>query len=300
MEPQDWIQIGLMVTLVVVTAFYAWRTHKISRATTEQAEATIALASREYIKEFIRLEIHPLLKRCKYVQKMLNRNYFGQDFGTGWPEIYGAPSEFSEEEAQILCIGTHQESKVFSYPDPSLGILEGRYYSPPDMSVLLRLRELEEEHKEIANRIASFDSQIPQLNKLLRKVAAEVKKHVAPYVSKMVTQSPVGSNSDLDKGRFFSHVTDICFNYLLLTPEDFETFFKQFQREQAKDFWEENKSELQDLLKKEQINGKVNELKKFSNRLYNEVSPICENSEAVENRFRSKCYITFEELPPLL
>lgn len=289
-----------MLTLLLVTLIYAFATHQISRATTKQAEATVALASREYVKEFIRLEIHPLLKRCKEVQKTLDLNYFGHDYETGWPQIYGLPSDLGEEEAQVLSIGTHEEQRVFSYPDPSLGILQGRYYLPPDTSVWLRLQELEDEHKEIAHRIASFDSKLPQLNKLLCSVAVEVRKLVTPYVSNLERKRPLEIHLELDKGRFFSYIAEICFNFLLLTPKDFEAFLNKFERDQAKGFWEENKSDLQALLSKEPVSDKVSGLKELSNRLSKEVSQTYDSLEAAENRYRSKCYITFQELPPYL
>ncbi len=40
----DWIQAISMVILVVVTGIYAWRTHIISKATKEQAEASVKMA----------------------------------------------------------------------------------------------------------------------------------------------------------------------------------------------------------------------------------------------------------------
>ena len=287
-----------MLALLLVTLIYAFATHEISRATTKQAEATVALASREYVKEFIRLEIHPLLKRCTDIKKTLDLDYFGHDYETGWPEIYGLPSELAEEEAQVLNIGTHEGRKVFSYPDPSLGILQGRYYLPPDTSVWLRLQDLEDEHKEIADRIAGFDSEIPQLDKLLRSVAIEIKKLVAPYVSNLERERSIVVNSELDKRRFVSYIAEICFNYLLLTPKDFDAFFKQFERDQAKNFWEENKPELQTLLNKEQVSEKVNRLQELSNRLLKELTEICDSLEASEKKYRRQCYITFKELPP--
>ncbi len=289
-----------ILALLLVTLIYAFATHQISRATTKQAEATIALASREYVKEFIKLEIHPLLKRCKEVQRTLDLNYFGHDYETGWPEIYGLPLDLGKKETRVLSIGTHEERKVFSYPDPSLGILQGRYYLPLDTSVWLRLQELEDEHKEIAHRIADFDSKLPQLNKILRSVAMDIKKLVVPYMTNVERKNPLIFSSDLDKGRFVSYITEICFNYLLLTPKDFEAFFNKFNRDQAKRFWEENKSDLQALLDNKQVSEKVSKLKKISNRFSKEVNQIYDSLEAVENRYRSKCYITFQELPPYL
>ena len=42
--PTDWIQAISMVILVVVTIVYAWRTHVISEATREQADASVKMA----------------------------------------------------------------------------------------------------------------------------------------------------------------------------------------------------------------------------------------------------------------
>lgn len=312
MEPQYWIQAGLTFILVAITAIYAWRTHKISqssdraaKATMEQAEATVALASREYVKEFIRLEIYPLLERCSKVKRILQTNYFAPgltgdlNYKTGWPERYGGAPELSKEEAKVLKIGVFNGGEVFSFPDPSLGILQGRLYSPPDMNVLLRLQDLRDKHKEVADRIAGFDSKLPRLNKLLRSIAVEVKKIVTPYISNLETKKPLVVHSELDKGRVFSYIAEICFNYLLLMPRDFDAFFKQFERDQAKNFWEENKSDLKALLSKESVDEKINQLKELSNRFFKEVSQIYDSLQACENSYRSKCYITFEELPPL-
>ena len=44
MTPTDWIQAISMVVLVVVTGIYVWRTHVISKATKQQAEASVKMA----------------------------------------------------------------------------------------------------------------------------------------------------------------------------------------------------------------------------------------------------------------
>jgi len=44
MTPTDWIQAISMLILVVVTGFYVWRTHVISKATKEQAGASVKMA----------------------------------------------------------------------------------------------------------------------------------------------------------------------------------------------------------------------------------------------------------------
>lgn len=304
MELRDWIQVGLMFALVAVTVFYAWRTYKISqssdkatKATAEQAKATVALASREYVKEFIRLTIHPLLAICNEVKKKLDLNYFGHDFKTGWPEIYGLPSELNEEEAKVLTIGTFGGREVFSYPEPSLGILKHRYYTAPAMNLFLRLQSLRDEHEQILKHVDDFDTKQLQLDNLLRSAATEVKRAVVPYVTNAKGEN-FQFNSELDEGRFVSYVAEICFNYLLLTPKDFDTFFKQFERNQAKDFWEQNKSNLQALLNTEEITEKVNRLKDFSNQLSTELSQIIKSLEDSEYKYRRECYITVEELPP--
>ncbi len=62
MTPTDWIQAISMLILVVVTGFYVWRTHVISKATSEQAKATKqqAYASVEMAGE-MRQQRRPLL-----------------------------------------------------------------------------------------------------------------------------------------------------------------------------------------------------------------------------------------------
>ncbi len=115
-----------ILALLLITLIYAFATHQISKATTKQAETTTVLASREYVKEFIRLEVHPLLKRCKEIQKTLDLNYFGHNYETGWPQIYGLPTELGAEETKVLKIGVFNGREVFSFPEPSLGLLQGR------------------------------------------------------------------------------------------------------------------------------------------------------------------------------
>lgn len=55
----DWIQAISMVVLVVVTLIYAWRTHVISKATKEQADASVEMA--EEMREQRVMASRPLL-----------------------------------------------------------------------------------------------------------------------------------------------------------------------------------------------------------------------------------------------
>lgn len=57
----DWIQAISMVILVAVTVIYAWRTHVISKATKQQADASVKMAEemREQRKPIIVQEVVP-------------------------------------------------------------------------------------------------------------------------------------------------------------------------------------------------------------------------------------------------
>lgn len=314
MDTSTLIQVVLMGVLIAITGIYAWRTHVISKAAKEQAEATRDLvemtkqeaedirarASKEYVKELITTVIYPLLKRCAEIKKKLDTNYFAQDYKTGWPQVYGLPPELGDEEAKVLLIGTLEEGRqVFSFPEPSLGILVHRFYSGFDTNVWFRMPSFEEEHKNIADYVKEFDSSQPQLDKLLRFLAVEVKKLVAPYVNSTMGKGLFLAYSEMEKGRFISYVVEICFNSLLMI-RDFSVFFKEFEREEAKKFWEENKENLLSLLDKEHVQEQVAKVQDFSKQLSGELIQIEQSLEALVEKYRSKCYITIAELPPFL
>ncbi len=59
MTATDWIQAISMVVLAIITGVYAWRTHIISRATREQADASVKMA--EEMREQRQGEARPSL-----------------------------------------------------------------------------------------------------------------------------------------------------------------------------------------------------------------------------------------------
>ncbi len=82
MTASEWVQIALMTLLVVVTGIYAWRTHVISKATKEQADASVEMA--EEMREQRYTECLPLLvpdiTRRSIVSRKLESNEV--DYGT--------------------------------------------------------------------------------------------------------------------------------------------------------------------------------------------------------------------------
>lgn len=312
------VQSMLMFVLVLVTWWYARETARISKATEKQAEATKELvetakkeaedvrgrASKEYVKELITTVFYPLLGRCTEVKRQLDANnfsgcYFAGRYVTGWQELSGLPSDFDDEEAKVLAVDTSEGRQVFSFPEPSLGILSHRSYSSVEMGVWFRMPSFEDEHKDIIDHIKDFDSKQPKLNKLLRSLVVEIKKIVVPYVNSSMEEGLFLFYSEKEKRKFISYVAEICFNYLLMVKE-FNVFLRDFDRNQAKVFWEEHKEDLINLLDKEHIQGQAAKIRHLSGELSEELSQICDSLETLETEYRDKHYITLSELPPFL
>jgi hypothetical protein len=84
MTASDVIQIVLMGLLVVVTGIYAWRTHIISKATREQAEASVRMA--EEMRQQTIMASRPVI-----IQKAVPLQFIDEDTGTSDKfQIYNA------------------------------------------------------------------------------------------------------------------------------------------------------------------------------------------------------------------
>lgn len=307
MDTSTLIQVVLMGVLVIITGTYAWRTHVISKATEKQAEATKELvetakkeaeifrarSAKDYVKELIEAVIYPSLDGCTKAKRQLDTNnfagvYFAGRYNTGWSQVFGLPSELDEEEAKVLSIGTSRGREVFSYPEPALRILSGGF----DDTLM---PGFESEHQEIADNMAKFDSSLPRLDKLVRSLVVEVKKLIAPYVDKTMGKGLSIFDSELDKGRFVSHLTEICFNHLLMTKE-FGVFLRDFKHEPAKKFWEANKKDLLSLLDKEYIRERATNIRHLSGELSGEINKIIDSLESLVKKCRGKYYFAQKDL----
>ena len=79
MTVSELLQIILMVVLVVITGIYAWRTHVISKATKQQADASVKMA--DEMKEQILSEARP------YLLLRLTDEYLQWKDGTGGKSV---------------------------------------------------------------------------------------------------------------------------------------------------------------------------------------------------------------------
>lgn len=82
MTATDWIQAISMIVLVIVTGIYAWRTHVMSKATKEQAEASMIMA--EETREQRITESRPII-----IQKAVLNDVIAPGFSDQF-EIYNA------------------------------------------------------------------------------------------------------------------------------------------------------------------------------------------------------------------
>ncbi len=88
MTPTDWIQAISMLVLVIATGIYAWRTHVMSKATKEQADASIKMA--EEMREQGVMSSRPLIIQKAVVETETELRTFGSKEWFSYFEVYNA------------------------------------------------------------------------------------------------------------------------------------------------------------------------------------------------------------------
>jgi len=88
MTATDWIQAISMVILVLVTGIYVWRTHVISKATKEQADASVKMA--EEMREQRVMASRPVIIQKAVVETETELATFGSKDWFSYFEVYNA------------------------------------------------------------------------------------------------------------------------------------------------------------------------------------------------------------------